>query len=161
MSKDEKKKINNAPTYEELLKNPKLVQELLKREYKVGYRHPPKGTQFKPGLSGNPKGRPKGKNKSLRDTLEKTLAKTVSVRKGDRVRKVDSLEAIFMMVCNKALKGDQRSIESIYKMAKDLGLFNNQTQRVVIDEDLSHFTTEELVEFRRLCKKANARAIPV
>jgi hypothetical protein len=28
--------------------------------YEVGYGRPPKGSQFTPGRSGNPKGRPKG-----------------------------------------------------------------------------------------------------
>lgn len=31
-----------------------------KSDYKVGYRNPPRETQFRPGQSGNPKGRPKG-----------------------------------------------------------------------------------------------------
>ena len=30
------------------------------RDYEVGDRRPPKHSQFKPGVSGNPKGRPKG-----------------------------------------------------------------------------------------------------
>jgi hypothetical protein len=30
-------------------------------DYEVGYKKPPKATQFKPGQSGNPAGRPKSK----------------------------------------------------------------------------------------------------
>ena len=32
--------------------------------YEVGYRKPPKSSQFQPGRSGNPGGRPKGRKKS-------------------------------------------------------------------------------------------------
>src|SRR5258708_8159578 len=44
----------------------------------VGYKNPPRRTQFRPGQSGNPKGRPKG-SKNLRKELEKELAARISI----------------------------------------------------------------------------------
>ena len=41
-------------------------------EYDVGYKKPPKRTQFKPGQSGNPRGRPKG-TKNLKTDLAEAL----------------------------------------------------------------------------------------
>jgi len=40
---------------------PKLAAEGGTTDEKVGYKHPPRHAQFKPGQSGNPRGRPKGR----------------------------------------------------------------------------------------------------
>lgn len=158
MSDEEYDVVASAQSYAELLEHPERIGELLKKKHEVGYRRPPKGSQFKPGHSGNPKGRPKG-SKNLRISLERIFTKTVSVRKGDRVHKVSSLEAVIMTNINKALKGDQRAIEAVYKLAKELQLLLDKPQRLIIDDDLQDFTREEVEEFRRLCAKANARTV--
>src|ERR1700742_2968486 len=49
----------------------------------VGYKRPPKHTQFRPGQSGNPKGRPKG-TQNLKSDLREELGEIVRVREGDR-----------------------------------------------------------------------------
>lgn len=159
MSKDDEDSIEDTWTYGDLLDHPERVQALLKKEYKVGYRNPPKGNQFKAGQSGNPRGRPKG-SKNLRASLEGILTEPISVRKGDRVQKVTSLQAVFMTILNKALKGDQRATDAVYKVAKEFDLLSDRPQRFVVG-DLSDFTRDELVEFRRLCIKANGRYIPI
>lgn len=159
MSNDDEDDVESTWTYGDLLDHPERVQALLKEKYKVGYQRPPKGNQFKPGQSGNPKGRPKG-SKNLRASLEGILTEPISVRKGDRVQKVTSLQAVIMTNLNKALKGDQRAIDAIYKTAKELGLLIDRPQRLIVDS-LSDFTRDELVEFRRLLIKANGRYIPI
>ena len=54
-----------------------------KSDYEVGYKKPPKDTQFKPGQSGNPLGRPKG-TKNLKTDLMEELGQKIVVREGDR-----------------------------------------------------------------------------
>ena len=47
-----------------------------KDNYDVGYKKPPKNTQFKPGQSGNPKGRPK-KPTNIHEALIDNLGKKI------------------------------------------------------------------------------------
>jgi hypothetical protein len=52
-----------------------------KSDYPVGYKKPPRHTQFKPGQSGNPRGRPK-QSATFADVLTKQLRKKVTVTMG-------------------------------------------------------------------------------
>ena len=76
--------------------------------YKVGYRKPPKHTQFKPGRSGNPRGRSKG-TKNLKTDLIEVLGEKVLVREGDRQVWVSKQRAAVMTLVAKTLKGDGRA----------------------------------------------------
>ena len=77
-------------------------------DYEVGYGKPPKGTQFKPGQSGNPRGRPKG-TKNLKTDLMEELREKIVIREGDRPQKVSKQRAMVKSVVNRAIKGDPRS----------------------------------------------------
>jgi hypothetical protein len=75
---------------------------------KIGYGKPPRGHQFKPGQSGNPKGRPKGvKNEST--MLHDLLFKKIDVREAGRLRKITVLEAILRRIAEESLKGNTKS----------------------------------------------------
>ena len=83
---------------------------------RVGYRKPPKHSQFKKGRSGNPKGRPKG-TRNLKTELHAELAERILVREGDRTQKVTKLRAMVKALMAKALKGDVRAIAQIDTMS--------------------------------------------
>lgn len=53
-----------------------------KDDYPVGYRKPPKHSQFKPGQSGNPRGRKKG-SRGLKTDLHAELNRVVEVTFGE------------------------------------------------------------------------------
>ena len=80
-------------------------------DYQVGYGRPPKGSQFKPGRSGNPKGRPKG-SKDVNDILHRALSRKVVIREEDKCRTASALEAIVLKHVSKALQGDFRETHS-------------------------------------------------
>lgn len=94
-----------------------LVDE---KSYQVGYRKPPKATRFKPGTSGNPKGRPRGR-KNLATILGKIMNEKVTIKEGDIVKKVTKGEAMVMTTMNRALKGDDRAVTTLFKIARETG----------------------------------------
>jgi hypothetical protein len=74
----------------------------------IGYKKPPRQTQFKPGQSGNPTGRPK-KRTSFAESIEKELNTRITVNEGGERRKITKLQAIAKQQTNKALNGDLKA----------------------------------------------------
>jgi hypothetical protein len=77
--------------------------------YEIGYKRPPKSSQFKKGRSGNPKGRPKS-SKNLITLLEKELDQPVIVNENGRKRKLSRRQAMAKRIVADALQGDRREV---------------------------------------------------
>jgi hypothetical protein len=73
--------------------------------YDVGYKKPPRATQFKRGQSGNPKGRPKG-SKNFGSHVASTFARKISVHERGKERRISMAEAILLKLTAKAIAGD-------------------------------------------------------
>jgi hypothetical protein len=84
-------------------------------DYPIGYRRPPRATQFQPGHSGNPKGRPKGILNVAR-VLERELRERVVINEGGRRRTVSKLEAAMKQVVNKAASGDLGALKLLHAL---------------------------------------------
>ena len=80
--------------------------------YEVGYRKPPRATQFKKGRSGNPRGRPKGAL-NLATDLAAELSEKVTVREDGRSRPISKQRALIKSLMAKALKGDTRAVAAV------------------------------------------------
>jgi len=91
--------------------------------YEIGYGKPPKHTQFKPGISGNPKGRPQG-HLNLTTIVKETARQKVSIRQGQKTHTVQKLSAFVQQVFNKALTGDQRAAGLLLKLLQGAGLID-------------------------------------
>jgi hypothetical protein len=89
-------------------------------DYEVGYRKPPKDTQFRKGHSGNPKGRPKG-SKNLVTLVHEALEQLISVREDGRSRKVPAVAAIAKRMVHEGLAGKPRAIDQLLKVPGVLG----------------------------------------
>ncbi len=71
----------------------------------VGYRRPPRATQFRPGKSGNPKGRPKG-TKNLSTLIQKELRKRVYLTEDGRRKRTTKAQVFATRIVNEGLAGD-------------------------------------------------------
>lgn len=88
--------------------------------YLVGYAKPPEATQFKKGTSGNPKGRPKGR-KDLNSMISQLLNAKIEVTDArGRKKHLTKLEAIFIQLLNRALKGDHRAVKEVLALAPQI-----------------------------------------
>jgi uncharacterized protein DUF5681 len=87
---------------------------------KVGYGRPPVHSRFKPGQSGNPRGRKKGTLNFATD-LKRTLERQITLTDpGKKPRKVTTQAAALLRLCEKALKGDARSLDRFIELARML-----------------------------------------
>jgi Family of unknown function (DUF5681) len=78
----------------------------------VGYKHPPRANQFRPGQSGNPSGRPKGV-RNFRSELREELSEVVTVRDGEREIQVSKQRALIKSLVAAAIEGNQRAAASV------------------------------------------------
>ncbi len=130
--------------------------------YEIGYGKPPKGTQFQPGQSGNRKGRPKG-SKNTAALFEEMLSEKITVREGDRTRRMSRMEAILHTQIVKALKGDPRATQLLFSFYRQAGGLEPEKQDeqpqggvLLIPEQMG---VEEWMaaEIARLAKQADER----
>jgi hypothetical protein len=84
----------------------------LNASYAVGYRKPPRETQFTKGQSGNPRGRPKG-SQNVATFLQKAARQRVKVTINGGSRFVTKLEAAVTQLSNQAASGDPRAIRDL------------------------------------------------
>jgi hypothetical protein len=91
-----------------------------KQKYSVGYKKPPKHTQFRAGQSGNPKGRPK-KVATVNEVFMKELQSLVSMTTSNgKKRKISVLQAIAKRQANLAVNGDPKAARLVLDQLREL-----------------------------------------
>jgi Family of unknown function (DUF5681) len=83
-----------------------------KRDFKVGYKRPPRNGQFKPGESGNPRGRQKPRADFKADLMEE-LRQLTPIWEDGRERMVSKQRAFIKALVGAAIKSDMRAITAL------------------------------------------------
>ena len=86
-------------------------------EKSVGYKRPPRHTQFKPGTSGNPGGRPK-KRASLLDDMQEELDSTTTIEADGLRYNVTRQRALANKILEAAINGDMRAAATVISLAQ-------------------------------------------
>lgn len=113
-------------------------------DYKVGYKNPPKETQFKKGQSGNPKGRPIGSKKSgmltiahkdYRDFIYDEVLKFVEVKEDGEPITITKLQLILKQLTNKAIKGETRAIQTALQLLERTVLTEHKDIEMALESE--------------------------
>ena len=91
----------------------------------VGYKKPPKSTQFKRKQSGNPPGRPKGTTGDI--PYDSVLGQMVTIRENGVDRQVTAAQAFLLKQARDGLKGNAKAIKETLS-AITLGVLARQRQ---------------------------------
>lgn len=105
---------------------PKGKRNQPKRNYEVGKGKPPKGSQFPPGVSGNPSGRPIRPPK-LQKTMAEILARDITLTVNGQKKMMSMQEAIVLSLTTKAIKGtvkDQLGVIELIRLLEGQAPFD-------------------------------------
>lgn len=108
------------------------------KDFSIGYKKPPRSTQFQPGQSGNPAGRPKG-IKNLATDLKEELEEKITITENGTPLEITKQRAMLKTLMAKALKGDSRASSVLIGLAISMEQADSSqhTVHVFPEEDLA------------------------
>jgi hypothetical protein len=84
-------------------------------DYDVGYKRPPKRSQWSKGKSGNPQGRVKG-IRNLKTEFSEELGEKLGIKEQGVLKKITKQRAVIKSLTAKAVQGDTRAISIFINM---------------------------------------------
>jgi hypothetical protein len=89
--------------------------------YAVGYKRPPRHTQWKPRQSGNPSGRRKGRRNG-RTVVEEALNQRIRIRQGGRARSLTNFDAFVLTILGAAIQRDAKAYGPLLSLIRSAGI---------------------------------------
>jgi Family of unknown function (DUF5681) len=105
----------------------------------VGRGRPPKHSQFKPGISGNPKGRPKRRATALGEITRSVFNTSVEYRDCGRLKKSTRSELTLKAFVKRALSGSVAAAETLLKLRSELQAGEAGVLRIVVNNWLPDY----------------------
>jgi uncharacterized protein DUF5681 len=94
-------------------------QERKMADYKVGYKKPPRHSQFKPGNRANPHGRGKRKQRTEAEIVYDVMNGPAEFRQGGKSKRAPRIELLIKSYGAAALKGDVSAAEALLKIREN------------------------------------------
>jgi hypothetical protein len=111
----------------------------------IGYGKPPKKSQFKKGISGNPSGRPKKPFDSASELMKELQSKVTLLENGKR-KAITRFRGINRQVVNKALSGNLQAASMVFdSVRQEMVAEQQQNSRNKPDRKPVDMTDEELL----------------
>jgi Family of unknown function (DUF5681) len=112
-------KPDDAARRAEMPKRRVALKEEPTTDAQVGYKRPPKHSQFRKGQSGNPSGRPRGTRN--RDTvIEEELNRIVTIHQNGRPQKITLFQAAAKQLVNKAATGNLAAFKELREQLRTM-----------------------------------------
>lgn len=86
----------------------------------IGYRKPPKSTQFKKGRSGNPYGRPRSGTKNINNIIARELERKIKVTEEDETVFYSAIDIAVRQLVQKAAKGDLKAQKMLFPLIEKM-----------------------------------------
>lgn len=84
-------------------------------DYEVGYRKPPKNSQFQKGISGNPRGRPK-KSFDFDHELIKESKFLMTINENGTRRRISKHEVVIKQLMKQAMTGSTQGLRTYFDL---------------------------------------------
>jgi Family of unknown function (DUF5681) len=102
----------------------------------IGYKRPPRHSQFQPEQSGNPSGRPKNARNFQTELLDE-LREEIAIRENGRERRISKQRAIVKALIAAAMTGDMRAINVLASICgRSLGGQTSDVDEAGADDDI-------------------------
>ncbi len=129
-------------------------------DFEIGYGKPPKKSQFKSGVSGNPKGRPQRKQTDLAGAIAGVLQTPIEHQEGGQKGAASGWELHLRMLVQRAVRGDVEAAMTVLSFRLQAERRKGGIQRIEIQDWLPDYPGQTAEEKTRafVQRKSSAAA---